>query len=874
LNNDDVTGYYCAIFLDDGGAVQINTTSLVRTIIGGAGTFYNSTTKAKPFLRAWGTQFILICNNNTTNDYWAWDGETLYGAGTAAVNGVNLLSGGFNYSSVPSVTAYGGHGSGMTFDITVQAGAISNIEVENSGSGYEVGDVVQLAFTGGGSDTSPILVANLNSGGVGGVNITAQGTGYTSASVAFGGGGGTGATGVVIINTGVVSVPVTAGGSAYTYATVSFSGGGGSGAAALVGIIGGVITNVLITNAGSGYTSPPTATLTGSGTLATLGTVVIGGGAIQGVSITNPGSGYVTAPNVTFSGTGVGATGVAVLSPGGVQSVTVINGGTGFTSVPLIKFVGGGGAGATGYAIMQPTSIARVDLTASGSGYNGNTPGSVFPPTVTFLTGGAGGGASAIALMTGSGVGAIELTSSGAGYTQAVEVQIGLSTAQIAFNDALVKYGNPNGFLPFGGSGAGGRVVFNPTSIAGVQVSAAGQFYTSAPAVEVSAGANNSAYATVELMPYGVSGSALESFLSRVWIIDPATGVDASIPGATQFNFSAPESVWDFATSDGGGMETSVNSFLQTAFTGIRQSSGYLYIFGDESVGVISNVATSGAPVVTTFLEQNTDPQAGLAWRDALQEFGRALIIANTIGVYGLYGGAVTKISAKMDGVFRKALFPPNVNAVTPAAAIATIFDIKHYLCLMTVTDPDTQGTRTAILAWNEKDWCILSQSPDLTFIGTQAIGSSFYAWGTDGKSLYPLFTQPSNKIVKRLDTKAYGADRAFVVKSIQGIWMTASDLSVDAQGVQGSMAAIASGAANYNGDPRGIYNTVPNRTYTLTPPPAFASPDPYFSTWGAGSIAAGSFAFTNISVTFSSTSPDFVVGDLIIGYREEMAIL
>jgi hypothetical protein len=75
--------------------------------------------------------------------------------------------------------------------------------------------------------------------GIGGtvvaVTMTAAGTGYTSApTVAFTGGGGSGATGVAILSgTTVAAVVITNPGSGYTSApTVGFSGGAGSGAAA------------------------------------------------------------------------------------------------------------------------------------------------------------------------------------------------------------------------------------------------------------------------------------------------------------------------------------------------------------------------------------------------------------------------------------------------------------------------------------------------------------------------------------------------------------------------------------------------------------------------------------------------------------------
>jgi hypothetical protein len=837
--------YYCAIFLSDGSAVQIDTTSLAQTTIGTSG-FYSATTKYLPYIRQWGDQYIAICNRNTVNDYWIWDGSILYGAGTVAPNGVTLTSGGFNYSSTPTYVVFGGSGSGIVLDITEQAGSIVAANIVNPGSGYEVGDAPLVAFSGGGSDQSPVLIANLNAGGVGGVNITAPGSGYTSASVSFSGGGGTGAAGTVLLSTGVVSVPVTAGGTSYTYAAVSFSGGGGTGAAASALVSGGVIVGVVVTAPGSGYTSAPTANLTGTGTGATLGTVVIAGGQIAGVAVTNPGSGYTTAPAVNFSGTGTGAHGTALLAPAGVASVSVTWGGTGFTSVPLITFIGGGGAGAVGTVSLTSTSVAAVQVTAGGSGYN-------FTPIVSFL-GGGGQGATAVCNMNGDQVASITVTNGGSGYSGPIE--LGLTTAGAGQT----------------GSGAGGIVLYAPTSIASVTVSAAGEFYTSAPSIVVSPGANNAAYATINLMPYGVSGSAIESFLSRIWIIAPAQAVYETIPAQTQFTVGAPGSIWNFNTSAGATTQTSVSSYLQTEYTGVRQSAGYVYLFGDQSIGVVSNVATSGTPTVTTFNYQNVDPQVGLSWRDTLQDFGRAELLTNTIGVYGLYGGAATKVSQKLDGIFRQAVFPPFVGAVAPSAAVASIFDVKHYLCLMTVVDPDTELPRNVMIAWNEKDWGILSQSPALTFINTQAIGTTFSAFGTDGARIYPLFNKPSTAITKRLETKFYGGDKPMIVKALSGVWLTASDLSTGGVGVSGTLAAVVSGTPNAYAPPNAEVATIQNQLYvSWNNQPNFKTPYPYFATWGTA--PQSDVAFTTIGLRFSSTSPDFVLANCVIGYTEEFAI-
>lgn len=63
---------------------------------------------------------------------------------------------------------------------------------------------------------------------------------------------------------------ITAGGAGYSTPTVGFSGGGGSGVAATLGVSSGAVTSISFTNNGSGYTSAPAASITGAGSGATI----------------------------------------------------------------------------------------------------------------------------------------------------------------------------------------------------------------------------------------------------------------------------------------------------------------------------------------------------------------------------------------------------------------------------------------------------------------------------------------------------------------------------------------------------------------------------------------------------------------------------
>jgi hypothetical protein len=845
------TSPFVVVFLSDGSAVQLAWPGGEQTQLAGAGTFYQSATGFLPACSQYGTLYLLISNRNTSNDYWAWDGSLLYTAGTAAPRGVTLTGTGNNYTSLPTVTAFGGLGSGLTVTPVINAGQVVNVNITNPGSGYGVGDIVQLQFSGGGSDTGAILKADLNIGGVAAANISSEGSGYSTATIAFSGGGGSGAAATAIIGTGVNNVSVTAGGSGYSTAGVTFTGGGGSGASAEATITGGVITAITVVNPGSGYSSAPTVAITGDGTGATATCTVVGGGII-GINITAPGSGYTTAPTLTITGDGSGATAVAVLSPSSLSGVTVVNGGTGYVFAPNITFEGGGGTGATGIVRLTGTSIARVNLVSGGQNYQK-------VPTVIFTqdSGGTGSGATATAVIAGGAVVAIDLTNGGSGYETNVEVII-----------------QPAGFGTNSqdtGTGAGAVAVFAPTSIGSVQMSDYGLHYTTAPAVIIAPGANNAAYATVTMMPFGVSGSAMETFQSRVWIANPAASPFSNLPTGGNFQVSTASSITDFATSDGGVQFTNTDRFLQVSYIGIRQSNGYLYFYGDSSVSVVSNVLTSGNPATTTFNYQNVDPQKGLMWRDTLADFGRSTIFANPTGVFGLYGGTVSRVSEKLDQLFQTALTSPAAGGVTPSSAVATIFNISHFLMLLTAIDPDTALPRTVMVTWNEREWVISSQTPNLTFIGSQNLeGNTYAAWGTDGSGLFPLFTTPSATLAKRIDTKLYGVKDPFMIKDLNGVYLVAQDQTPALSGVSFNIGLTVSGLTMQKTNDPSVPSQLQTGDAIFFAQPAFQAPKPFWPTFATD---GGGLSFTNIGMTLTTTSPDFVLGHMMISYTDSTFI-
>ena len=137
------------------------------------------------------------------------------------------------------------------------------------------------------------------------LDIIANGSGYTTASFSFSGGGGTGFAATPILRGSLDHVNVSLGGSGYTTASASVVGTG-TGATVNVTVSGGAVTAVTVTNAGTGYDPATTSILiTGDGTGATALPVVYA--SITGFQITNHGTGYTSAPSITITGDGTGA---------------------------------------------------------------------------------------------------------------------------------------------------------------------------------------------------------------------------------------------------------------------------------------------------------------------------------------------------------------------------------------------------------------------------------------------------------------------------------------------------------------------------------------------------------------------------------------
>jgi len=168
---------------------------------------------------------------------------------------------------------------------------------------FEGDTLPQVADVFPGGAEGEIVLSTANPGRIDYVKMTKMGDNYFGPATArILGGEGTGGTGSPIVQT-VTGLSLMNGGREYaTPPTLIFEGGGGQGAegAASVDTLGQV-KNIAIVDAGEYYEEPPYILITGGGGIGAKAEARIAQGSISEIIVTDPGSGYINSPSVIFT---------------------------------------------------------------------------------------------------------------------------------------------------------------------------------------------------------------------------------------------------------------------------------------------------------------------------------------------------------------------------------------------------------------------------------------------------------------------------------------------------------------------------------------------------------------------------------------------
>ena len=404
-----------------------------------------------------------------------------------------------------------------------------------------------------------------------------------------------------------------------------------------------------------------------------------------------------------------------VVNIGSVGIIAVTNGGSGYTNVPTVTISAPNdpnGTQANAVATVLSGVVQTVSLNDGGSGYYANSV-----PTVT-IAGGGGTNATAIAgvITFATGTASAVVISGGTGYTNSANTVISFSGG--------------------GGTGAAGTAVLAGGQIIEVIMTNPGSGYTNAANLVVTASGGGGTGAVLKSIVNNDTNVGIASFSGRVWIA----------AGRTIF-YSAANSYTDF-TSVSAGSFVLTDETLHGNIQQVLAANNFLYIFGDDSINVISNVNvnTNG---ITLFTNTNVSASVGSKRPYAIFPYFRSVLFLNDYGVYALVGSTTSKLSDPLDGIFSNIDFtyPIYAGQVLINNILCAAFNFRYYDAVF------TQSYRYIQAVFFEKKWFLTSQGDNLAYITSIPLGGKITLFGTDGTTLYRLYQNTSASITSRVQT-------------------------------------------------------------------------------------------------------------------------
>jgi hypothetical protein len=228
-------------------------------------------------------------------------------------------------------------------------------------------------------------------------------------------------------------------------------------------------------------------------------------------------------------------------------------------------------------------------------------------------------------------------------------------------------------------------------------------------------------------------------------IVDVATfsGRSWVAAGRTVY-YSSATSVSDF-TSVSAGSFTITDSTLHGNIQAMLSANNFLYIFGDDSINVFSDLRVSNTGA-TLFTNTNVSASIGTKRVYGIFPYFRSVLFMNDYGMYALVGSTTSKISDQLDGIF------PFIDFTKPVTGGQVL--LNSILCAaFSFTYNDPLSTARPIQAvFFEKKWFITSQGA-LTYITSVPFSGIISLYGTTGTDLYKLYNNTTGNVASTIRT-------------------------------------------------------------------------------------------------------------------------
>ena len=464
---------------------------------------------------------------------------------------------------------------------------------------------------------------------------------------------------------------------------------------------------------------------------------------------------------------------------GSVGPIGAVSVGSGYTSAPTITISApndANGVQAQAEVTVSSNVITSITITESGTGYNA-------APTVT-VSGGGGSGANLVAGLITFATGTVSclITNPGSGYSNSANTIVTIS----------------------GGGGAGATAV---PIIAGNQVNTIimtnpGSGYTNSANLTVTITGGGGSNATATGIINTANNSGISSFSGRVWV---SYGRTVAYTAASSYN--------DF-TSVSAGTITLTDATLHGNIQQIISANNFLYIFGDDSINVFSDVRvdTTGNSL---FTNTNVSASVGSKRPQGIFPYFRSVLFINDYGVYALVGSTTSKLSDPLDGVF------PYIDFTYPITSGQVL--LNNILCAAFNFRQSYNGSSRYVQAvFFEKKWFFTSQGDTLQYIASTPFQGVINLYGVDSKALYKLYGGGNASVSSIVSTALMPMadpirDKQALKIGIEATLNTAGSLSVTVDSEVGSSPAyVLTSLANWTNYAGNIITWINNSSVTI----------------------------------------------------------
>jgi len=260
-----------------------------------------------------------------------------------------------------------------------------------------------------------------------------------------------------------------------------------------------------------------------------------------------------------------------------------------------------------------------------------------------------------------------------------------------------------------------------------------GSGYTAAGTVTFGGSGSNAA-GTVILNSDEIASVA--TFSGRTWVA----------AGRTVY-YSAAGSYSDFTSVSAGNFPIT-DSTLHGNIKSLLSANNFLYIFGEDSINVFSDLRVSGTGT-TLFTNTNVSASVGSNLRYAVFPYFRSVLFMNNYGIYALVGSTTSKLSDQLDGIF------PFIDFTFPVTGGQVL--LNNILCAafnfyLKSTYPFATGGRFIQCVFFEKKWFVTSQGA-LTYVTSAPVGGLISLYGVADKSLFRLYASATANVSSEIQT-------------------------------------------------------------------------------------------------------------------------